>query len=169
MRDNIKTHFYPLPCGFAVSVSNNSLYRDTIHLCGVGEYAVIYQIEKRIPSFARNFLHDNSLFPSTLHFREDQFFDPLQFGNKVFFRDHISNPRASLEDIFSSELQLPLTVPTYFNWKMNPRNFSDQQIIYGAMLSYGAMKMHQKIFARFFFLKINIIIFLFVYDCFCFY
>jgi hypothetical protein len=72
MRDNIKTHFYPLPCGFAVSVSNNSLYPDTIHLCGVGEYAVIYQIEKRIPSFARNFLHDNSLFPSTLHLREDQ-------------------------------------------------------------------------------------------------
>jgi hypothetical protein len=160
MRDNIKTHFYPLPCGFAVSVSNNSLYRDTIHLCGVGEYAVIYQIEKRIPSFARNFLHDNSLFPSTLHFREDQFFDPLQFGNKVFLRDHISNPRASLEDNFSSELQFPLSVPTYFNWKMNPRNFSDQQIIYGAMLSYGAMKMHQKIFARFFF-KIKFLLFFF--------
>jgi hypothetical protein len=74
MRDNIKTHFYPLPCGFAVSVFNNSLYPDTIHLCDVGKYAVIYQIdkEKGIPSFARIFLHDNSLFSSTLHFREDQ-------------------------------------------------------------------------------------------------
>ncbi|WJX23404.1 hypothetical protein P8452_12612 [Trifolium repens] len=75
----------------------------------------------------------------------------LRINSLILFnleRDHISNPRASLEDNFSSELQLPLNVPTYFNWKMNPRNFSDQQIIYGAMLSYGAMKMHQKIFAR---------------------
>jgi hypothetical protein len=44
-----------------------------------------------------------------------------------------------------------LTIPAYFNWEVNPTNFSDQQIIYGEMICYGGMKMHQKIFARFFF------------------
>jgi hypothetical protein len=44
-----------------------------------------------------------------------------------------------------------LTIPAYFNWEVNPTNFSDQQTIYEEMICYGGMKMHQKIFASFFF------------------
>ncbi|MCH79951.1 hypothetical protein A2U01_0000713 [Trifolium medium] len=156
LMDIKKAAHYPLPCGYAVSSSSsssknkNKTLPHTIHLCGVDEYAIIYQIdkEKGVPSFVRKALHSYSFFPTTFERFDYQTFDPIQFGRKVFLRDYIPNPDASIDNIFSTELNLPLAVPTtYFNWEMDPGNYSDQQIIYGAMISYGAMKMHQKLFA----------------------
>ncbi|MCH83572.1 hypothetical protein A2U01_0004398, partial [Trifolium medium] len=142
--NNFNPPSYPLPCGFAFAstdANNSPNSADTIHLCGVQPWPLIYQIDKNkgIPENLRKFLNEQPLFP-TFNYRH--MFNPVEVGNKIFLREYIPEPHAPLHTIFS-ELKVPLIDdPSHFNWKMPTANFSNDQIFYGAMISFGAIKMY---------------------------